>query len=145
MWPTVAEHKAKDIFLKISDVHYVTVGNRVVKIQKSDSSRFCLFIFNSIVNTPTKKKPHQGTPCYLSVFRYLPSKSKLSRKSCSFLAVEGSILEANISSSVRILFRIYILVRKVFWSAFQWCIWIFCHFCSFWIRGKNAEELMKIC
>ncbi len=48
-----------------------TVGNRVVK-----TSRFCFFAFYSIVNTPTMKKPHRETPCYLSVLRYRPSKSK---------------------------------------------------------------------
>ncbi len=35
-----------------------TVGNRVVK-----TSSFCLIAFYSIVNTPTKKKPHRETPC----------------------------------------------------------------------------------
>ncbi len=32
------------------------------------------FAFYSIVNAPTKKKLQQETPCYLPVFRYLPSK-----------------------------------------------------------------------
>jgi hypothetical protein len=35
------------------------VGKRVVKIQKSDSSKIFFFAFYSTVNTPTKKKPHQ--------------------------------------------------------------------------------------
>jgi hypothetical protein len=44
------------------------VGNRVDEIPGSDSSRFCLFSFDSTVNTPTKKKPQHEIPCYLLVF-----------------------------------------------------------------------------
>ncbi len=84
-----------------------TVENRVVK-----TSTFCFFAFYSIVNTPTKKKPQHETSCYLSVLRYLPSKSKLERNCISFLAATWSTLEANISSSVRILFNIYILNKN---------------------------------
>jgi hypothetical protein len=43
--------------------------------------------------------------------------------------------------SVQILFNIYILIRKVFESAFQQYIWQICDFCSFSIRGRNIEKL----
>jgi hypothetical protein len=91
-----------------------TVGNKVDEIPGSDSSKSGFSSFYSTVNTPTKKKPHQRTPCYLPIFWYLPSKSKLWRKCLSFLAAKGSTLEGNISSSVGILFRIYILIWKAF-------------------------------
>ncbi len=96
-----------EIFLRTKSA---TVGNRVVKSPRSDSSKSCFWIFCSIVYTPTKKKPYHEILCYLPVFRYLPSKSKLRRKSCNFLAAEGSTLNSNISGSVRILFNIFILV-----------------------------------
>jgi hypothetical protein len=44
----------------------------------------------------------------------MPSKWKLWRKSCNFLAAEWSTLNSNISGSLRILFNIYILIRKAF-------------------------------
>jgi hypothetical protein len=96
-----------------------TVGNRVDEIAGSVLknllfSRFSFLIFDSIVNTPTKKKPQQETPCYRPLFWYLPSMSKLWGKSWSFPAAEGSTLEANISSSFRNLSSIYILIRKLF-------------------------------
>ncbi len=119
------------------------MGNRVVKSLRSDSSKSCFGIFCSIVYTPTKKKPYHEIPCYLPVFRYLPSKSKLRRKSCNFLAAKGSILNSNISVSVRILFNIFILVWKVFWSAFQWCILKYCQFSSFLVRGQNVKKTVK--
>ncbi len=56
---------------------FCTVGNRVEESQGGHSSRICFHIFYSIVNTPTKKKPHHETPCYPPHFRNLPSKWKL--------------------------------------------------------------------
>ncbi len=91
-----------------------TVGNRVDEIPRSDFSELCFLVFYLIVNTPTKKKSHHETPCCLPLFWYLPSKSKLCRICYSFFTAEGSTLEPNISSPFRILFNIYILVRKVF-------------------------------
>jgi hypothetical protein len=90
------------------------VGNRVVKIPGSDSSKSVFSGFYSAVNTPTKKKPHHETPFYLPVLLYLPSKSKLWGKKKSFLVTEESTLESNISRSIQISFSIYILIRKVF-------------------------------
>ncbi len=119
------------------------MGNRVVKIPGSDSSRFCFFIFYLIVYTPTKKKSQHKTPCYLPVLRYLPAKSKLWRKSCNFLAAEGSTLNSNISGSLRILFGIYILIRKDFWSAFHWCTWKNCQFSSSLVIGENVKKTMQ--
>jgi hypothetical protein len=120
------------------------VGNRVVKIPGGDSSRFCFFIFNSTVNTPTKKKSQLKTPCCLPVFRCLPSKSKLRRKICyNFSDAEGSTLEPNISSSVHILFSIFVLVGKVFWSTFQKCIKKFYDTRSFLIFEKIIGKIVK--
>ncbi len=87
--------------------HY-TVGRMGEINPKSNSSKFCFRTFYSIVNTPTKKNFQHKTPCYLPVFRYLPSKSKLWRKRWSFPAAEGSTLEPNISDSVWIIYSIYI-------------------------------------
>ncbi len=124
----------------LSRYNLLKVGNRVVKSPRSDSSNSCFWIFCSIVYTPTKKKPYHEIPCYLPIFRYLLSKSKLRRKSCNFLAAEGSTLNSNILGSVRILFNIYILVWKVFWSAFQWYILKYCQFFSFLVRGQNVKK-----
>jgi hypothetical protein len=95
--------------------YHCTVGNKVVISPGSDSSKFCFWTFFSIVNTPTKKKPHHKTPCYLPVPRYGSSMWC----SWSFLAATWSTLGANISSSVRILFSMYILIRKVFSQLFS--------------------------
>jgi hypothetical protein len=119
------------------------VGKRVVINQKSDSSKFFFLVFYSIIHTPTKKKSQHEIHCYLSVFWYLPAKWKLYRKSWPFLTAKESILEADISGSVRILFNIYILIRKVFQSAFLWCIWKFNQFCSFWLEDKMSKNIWK--
>jgi hypothetical protein len=95
-----------------------TVSRRVVINPRSDSSESCFHVLNPRVNSLAKKKSQQETPCYLPLFWYGPSKWKLWEKSWIFLAAEGSILEPNISGSVRNLFGVYILVRKVFKSAF---------------------------
>jgi hypothetical protein len=95
-----------------------TVSRRVVINPRSDSSESCFHVLNPKVNSLAKKKSQQETPCYLPLFWYGPSKWKLWEKSWIFLAAEGSILEPNISGSVRNLFGVYILVRKVFKSAF---------------------------
>jgi hypothetical protein len=96
-----------------------TVGNRMDEIPGSDSSEKCFWIFCSIVNTPTKEKPQHVSPCCPPLLWYRPGKSKLGRIRLSFFAAERSNLEANTSGCVQILFSIYILVWKVFRSAFQ--------------------------
>jgi hypothetical protein len=107
------------IWLNDSICRYLlTVGNRVVIIPGCDFFESCFLVLFSIVNTPTKKKQQCEIPCYLPLFRYLPSKSKFQEKSVTFFAAEGSTLEANNSSSVRILFNMYILIRKVFLVSF---------------------------
>jgi hypothetical protein len=107
-----------------------TVENRVVKSPKSDSSKFCFWTFHPTVNTPTKKKSQHKTPCKVK---------NLQKTLVIFLAAEGSTLEPNISGSVQILFNIYILIRKAFKSAFQWCILKYCQFSSFLVRGQNVK------
>jgi hypothetical protein len=108
----------KQIFIKNRNLLQTclnhTVGNRVAEIPGSDSSKLCFLVFYSIVNTPTKKKSKHKIPCCPPLFWYRPSKSKLCRICHSFFATEGSTLDPNISASVRFLFSIYILNRKVF-------------------------------
>jgi hypothetical protein len=120
-----------------------TVGNRVDEIPGSDFPKFCFLMFFPIVNTPTKKKPHHKTPCCPPLFWYLSSKSKFWRNSWSFFTAEGSTLDAYISSSVHNLFSMYIHVRKVFGSAFQWCTWKFYLISSFQIIEENVEKIVK--
>ncbi len=91
-----------------------TVSRRVIINPSGDSFKSCFWVFCWTVNTPTKKKPHHEIPCYLPVLQHEPSKSKLMRKCCVFSPTEGSTLDHNISGSVQILSRIYILIRKVF-------------------------------
>ncbi len=120
-----------------------TVENRVAKSLEIVSPKSWILTFSSL-NTPIKKTPKHETSCYLPVFRNLPSKWKLLRKSWSFFVTTWSILAANISGSVRILFNIYILIWKVFHSALQKWSWIFCQFFSFWIIRQNVGEKCKI-
>jgi hypothetical protein len=39
--------------------------------------------------------------------------------------------------------EIFILIWKVFWSAFQWCILKYCQFSSFLVRGQNVKKTVK--
>jgi hypothetical protein len=87
---------------------------RWLKVQEVILSDLVFELFYSIGDTPTKKKPKHETPCDPTLFGCRILKSKLRRK-CSFsLVAEGSTLEPNISGPVRILFSMYILIRKVF-------------------------------
>jgi hypothetical protein len=56
---------------------------------------------------------------------------------------EGQFWKPNISGSVQILFKVYILIRKDFLSAFQWCVWKFYQFCSFLTRRQNVEKHLE--
>jgi hypothetical protein len=52
------------IFIAFFKDHF-TVGNRVVKSPRSDSSKLCFWTFFLIINTPTKKMPKYWTLGYL--------------------------------------------------------------------------------
>jgi hypothetical protein len=91
-----------------------TVSRRVVINPGSDSSKSCFLAIYLVVSTPTKRKPKQEFPCLPPVLWYGPSKSEFWKKFWSILTVEWSTLEANISGCARILFKVYILIWKVF-------------------------------
>ncbi len=120
-------------FKNLSTTLPYTVGNRMDEIPRSDFFKKCFWIFCSIVNTLTKKKPQHVSPCYLPVFRYLPSKSKFCRIWYSLFAAETSTLEADISGLVQILFSMYIPIQKVHDR-----IYVFSHFLTkfqtFWLK-----------
>ncbi len=92
------------------------------------------------LNTPIKKTPKHEIPCCHLVLRNLPLKWKLLRKSWSFFVTTRSILAAKISGSVRILFSIYILIRKVFTQLFRNGLEYFVSFLVFELEGKMLER-----
>ncbi len=59
------------------------------------------------------------------------------------MAAEGSTLEPNISGSVLILFSMYILIRKVFQSAFQQTMLNIDQIFNFPARGQNVWKIIK--
>ncbi len=121
-----------------------TVGKWVVKSPRSDSSKSCFWIFGSIVNTPTKKNPYHEIPCYLPVFRYLPSKSKLRRKSCNFFGCGGVNFELQYLGFCSDFVTTYLYsFERFFGQLFSGVYYKYCQFSSFLVRGQNVKKTVK--